>query len=329
MDSQFMFLAVITVWCAQGILTSSALSFPAKVTSTDGICPSEEEQTETRRVLANEAVEALSIGQAEDNPASSCSVIPSYNPSGYYWITPATGPPPVQVYCDFNRQCGCDGPSTWTRIAFVNISDPNHGCPSGLPLYAEGSFGLSVPACGGGWPGGCVLANYSSYGHPYSRVCGRILGFQWQETRAFHSLVTYNLTVDDNYLDGISITHGIFGSRTHVWSFASATREVNTSSNGCDCSNSDPWPYDTSFVGNDYFCDSGGEENQPPDGEYADDTLWDGAGCGPDSTCCEFNNPPWFCKTLPQHTTDDLNVWACINTTDSDTAISLIELYIQ
>jgi hypothetical protein len=41
---------------------------------------------------------------------------------------------------------------------------------------------------------------------------------------------------------------------------------------------------------------------------YYDDPLWDGEGCGPISTCCRFNNPPWFSKSLPKPTTDDLEV---------------------
>ena len=54
-----------------------------------------------------------------------------------------------------------------------------------------------------------------------------------------------------------------------------------------------------SFVGEDYFCDSGNEEyDQDTDSNiigYFGDPLWDGAGCGPHSAeCCMFNNPPWF-----------------------------------
>ena len=38
------------------------------------------------------------------------------------------------------------------------------------------------------------------------------------------------------------------------------------------------------------------------------DPLWDGEGCGPTSICCDFNNPPWFCKTLPQPTSARLKL---------------------
>ena len=46
---------------------------------------------------------------------------------------------------------------------------------------------------------------------------------------------------------------------------------------------------------------------------YADDPLWDGQGCGGTSTCCEFNNPPWFCKQLPQPTTDYIELRLCVD----------------
>ena len=32
---------------------------------------------------------------------------------------------------------------------------------------------------------------------------------------------------------------------------------------------------------------------------YGDDPLWDGAGCGPQNTCCSFNTPPWFYRQPP------------------------------
>ena len=35
---------------------------------------------------------------------------------------------------------------------------------------------------------------------------------------------------------------------------------------------------------------------------YIDDPLWDGEGCCSTSSCCEFNSPLWFCKSLPYPT---------------------------
>ena len=88
-----------------------------------------------------------------------------------------------------------------------------------------------------------------------------------------------------------------------------------------------------SFVGDDYFC-----ENGVPPGQrfthryfYADDPLWDGQGCGPTSTCCTFNNPPWFCKQLPQSTNADLEVRLCshISAYYENTPVELIEVYVK
>ena len=169
-------------------------------------------------------------------------------------------------------------------------------------------------------------------------MCGRVLGYQNHLTLAFRRLLIDSRSIDQNYLSGVSLTHGNVGSRQHVWSFASAIGEPARgphysihAANLCDCSNKDSWPFNTSFIGNDYFCDSGNEglwENKV----YVDDPLWDGAGCGPTSTCCQFNNPPWFYKTLPRYTTDDLEVRICdalFLASIGDTPISLIELYIQ
>ena len=64
---------------------------------------------------------------------------------------------------------------------------------------------------------------------------------------------------------------------------------------------------------------------------YDADPLWDGAGCGGQSTCCSFNNPPWFYKPLPQPTTDDIEMRVCRDqdSTDEDIAIAIIEFYVQ
>ena len=64
---------------------------------------------------------------------------------------------------------------------------------------------------------------------------------------------------------------------------------------------------------------------------YPDDPLWDGENCGLTSTCCEFNNPPWFCKELEMTSVSDIRVSMCGNgaVISEDTPIELIEIYIQ
>ena len=85
-----------------------------------------------------------------------------------------------------------------------------------------------------------------------------------------------------------------------------------------------------SFVGQNYFCESGltrwdGSSILFPNG----DPLWDGQGCGPTSSCCTFNSPPWFNVTLPSPTTDYIEVRICDNTVSDETPIQLVELYVK
>ena len=276
----------------------------------------------------NDRIELYSLlGRNSINPASSCSHVLLFNlssPSGHYWIRSSNGSA-VGVYCEFNRQCGCDGPSAWTRVAFLNMSDPNQVCPSNWTYISS-----PVRTCGRGRTneGGCNSVFYSTFGMTYTRVCGRIIAYQHGFPDAFNP----EFYINGTYLDGVSLTHGGDGSQQHIWSFVSAGGEGSffKSPSICACSSSNPWPHSTSFVGEDYFCDSGNHAIESSTTTfYSDDPLWDGQGCGSSSACCKFNSPPWFCKTLRHFTTDDLEVRICKNYNDEDIPIQLVELYVQ
>jgi len=100
------------------------------------------------------------------------------------------------------------------------------------------------------------------------------------------------------------------------------------------CSNTAvTWPYSTlTFLGNNYFCETGrnqaGHDNTV---FYLNDPLWDGEGCASSSSCCEFNSPPWFCKSLPQHTMDSLEIRLCnyFSISEADKIITLINILMQ
>ena len=62
-----------------------------------------------------------------------------------------------------------------------------------------------------------------------------------------------------------------------------------------------------SFVGNSYFCATGSRDS-PGNTVLYNNPLWDGVGYTGSNTCCQFNQPPWFCRTLPTATSDDLEV---------------------
>ena len=148
-------------------------------------------------------------------------------------------------------------------------------------------------------------------------MCGRILAYQKGTPDAFFNSNEYGISsIENAHVDGLSLTHGAAGSRQHIWTFAAALNAGDTAHNGgrmCDCTNSYPRPHqDPSFVGSNYFCDTGDPDSQYSIGTYyVDDPLWDGKGCETESSCCEFNTPPYFCSSLPQSTGDNLEVRMC------------------
>ena len=87
-----------------------------------------------------------------------------------------------------------------------------------------------------------------------------------------------------------------------------------------------------SFVGQNCFCETGITQLPGflntfwPNG----DPLWDGQECGPTSSCCTFNSPPWFNVRLPNATTDYIEVRICSSGIYlEDTPIQLMELYVK
>ncbi len=215
-------------------------------------------------------------------------------------------------------------------IANLDMTDPNQNSPDGFRLVNRTTPPLRT--CGGPGPAGCVSATYPTYGVEYSRVCGKVIGYQDKTPDAFYSYFDNRaLSIDDVYVDGVSLTHGL-SPRQHIWTFANAIDEVHSDHYVCPCSRPD-LPYTgivPSFVGQDYFCETGSRQLSNLI-FYPDDPLWDGQGCGGTSTCCEFNNPPWFCKQLPQPTTDNIELRRCAdeNTENEDIALQLVEIYIR
>ena len=235
-------------------------------------------------------------------------------------------------YYDKSPPCSCGGDGGWTRVAYLNMSDPNQQCPSNWTLTTT-----PVRGCGRGRQS-CDSVFYLVNGRTYSSVCGRVNAYRFGIVAAFYY---QRNDIEVAYVSGVSITHGLPGSRQHIWTFAAAAGDNCTEANQirhlCPCSNVNiNWPHQVpSFIRNDYFCESGhnsaGGSCYGRQTYYPDDPLWDGQNCPPSSTCCELNNPPWFCKTLPQPTSDDLEIRQCHYNSKSteDTLISLIDIYVK
>ena len=217
----------------------------------------------------------------------------------------------------------CGGSTGWRRVAYLNMSDPTQQCPSVWREITRVCGRRSTsPSCEG--------LNYTTGGEQYDQVCGRIIGYQLGAPDAFRGL---SRSIDSTYLDGVSVTYG--SPRQHIWSFAGGLDEDSSvqPSFSCPCVNGSTNGNEIpSFVGQNYFCETGITQW---DGIFffwrSSDPLWNGQGCGPTSSCCTFNSPPWFNVQLSSPTTDDIEVRICGDSgiRDEDTPIQLMELYVK
>ena len=263
-----------------------------------------------------------------ENPANSCNDIPQCSQSGEYWIQNNNTNCPVQVYCDTTpRDCSCNSTGGWMRVANLDMTNPNEVCPDRFRLISSTSPPLRL--CGRTGPSaGCVSTTFPVHGIKYSHVCGRIKGYQYGAPFVF-SHGTYN--IETAYVDGISLTHGQ-SPRQHIWSFAGGSDDTTNHYWVCPCSGASN-PRIPSFVGEDYFCETANHvRSYTYKTPFYDHPLWDGEQCGPQSNdkCCSFNNPPWFCKHLPQPTTDDIELRQCNSYPGkTDTPFEIFEIYIN
>ena len=269
-------------------------------------------------------------GRTPEYPVTSCTDLAEQEPdipSGNYWILNSTQSP-VQVFCEmgdvFSSSLNVTG--DWVRVANLNMTDPDQQCPENLQLsYTD----QPIRMCGRrSVSPGCDSVTFTTYGVQYQQVCGRVRGYQFASPDAFycHSQRSCPTNIDNPYVDGVSITHGA-SPREHIWTYAAGILE---NAHACPCTGGGASP--PAFVGSDYYCESGLNSGSWNDVLELNDPLWDGQGCGGlEGTCCDPPNLPWFCKELPEPTTDDLEFRICGDEvlSNEDTPIDLVQLYIQ
>ena len=270
----------------------------------------------------------------------SCAAIKEYwpdSPSAYYHLSWGF------VYCHMDELCGTKG--GWTRVAYLNMSDSNSSCPSEFKFYQSGE----VRACGRATSSGasCTSVKFSTTNGStnYSQVCGRVVGYQYGSPDAVYpgdySNVKYGSVItpqhndiNSYYVNGVSITHGY--PRQHIWTLMAGISESSSISRtkyNCPCAQySKQNSTIQSFIGNDYFCESGNPNSDWEQKLYVEDPLWDGKGCGTnEATCCSATGLPWFNKVLNSTTTDyvELRVCADESTANEDVPVSFYEIYIK
>ena len=218
------------------------------------------------------------------------------------------------------------GPGLWYSVAYLNMSDPSQQCPTPWRKYGTGN----IRVCGRAYSimGSCSSVTFPTAGtcRPYSRVCGRVIGYQVASPDAFRKIGGN----DNINFDGINITYGT--RHHHIWSYVAGATESSslTGPSNCPCSTV-AGKIPPSFIGNRYYCESGNPmDTYVVDHLYSNDPLWDGLQC--EGTCCTgTNSPPWFSVQLPVPTTDAIEVSICCDQSanDEDVPAVLLELHVQ
>ena len=283
------------------------------------------------KTVVNDASPGIQhLGDIPAYAATSCQQITSLRPeaeSGYYWIQENSGP--VRVYCQIGG--GACGEGVWMQVANINMTEINSKCPSGLePITSPKRL------CRKNVNIGCSSTKFSTHGIPFSKVCGQVIGYQYYSPNGFYPYyLNQGRTIDDLYVDGVSITHSSH-PRQHIWTFVAALDELPLhNKEACPCVNSLSHVGFTGlipeFIGKDYYCETGSRILHT-NRVYIEDPLWDGEGCGRFSTCCEGERKPWFIKNLTQPVTSDIEVRVCADQPRNggeDILIEAISIFVQ
>uniref|UniRef100_A0A1X7T870 Uncharacterized protein n=1 Tax=Amphimedon queenslandica TaxID=400682 RepID=A0A1X7T870_AMPQE len=243
------------------------------------------------------------------------------SPSGYYHLNTDQS-----IYCNMGELCGEKG--GWTRLGYLNMSDPTQDCPSDFENTQN--EGIGIRACRRRIPEtGCTSVNLTADDIAYTQICGRVIGYQKGNTDALRN--SNNMDgIDSYYLDGVSITRGS-APREHVWSFIAGQRSIANSRSNCPC-NTEATVSVPEFVGDHYYCESGNNSTQNDKTTFYPDPLWDGKDClSLESPCCESEALPWFHRNYNTLSDSDLELRVCRRGSryNEDILIKMYEIYVK
>ena len=255
-----------------------------------------------------------------DKPGKSCADIFEKNPSshgksGHYLIRTNDL---FLAQCDMETE-NEDKKKGWLKIADIDVSKGDE-CPKGWNKTKVNGIEMCRSLYDSA---GCYSANFSVNGTRYRKIRGMVRGYQQGSTDSFDSRMGHR-SINTAYVDGVSITLG--HPRKHVWTYVvGCSDDDNHPTSNCPCA-AVPGPAPPSFVGENYYCESG---NRGPFEyiHYTDDPLWDGAGCFHDNNnCCSNVGLPWFYREFPETQTNDIEVRICTDSTYKNEAVLVDKL---
>ena len=173
--------------------------------------------------------------------------------------------------------------------------------------------------------GGCFSFTIPTHGINYGRVCSIVYGAQ-VGTPDGVSGSNRPGSIDEAYVDGISITHGK-SPRKHIWTYMASSSEKKPI---CPCSTGSTVKV-PDFIGKNYLCESANpEETAVPGKVYDHDVLWDRNTCQElEASCCK--DKIYGYAVLPSSTTDDIEVRVCSDeaTTDEDIGLLVVRILVH
>ena len=271
------------------------------------------------------ANEDKTLGMREANPASSCNEIYQRIPTsrgtiGQYWI--ATDEGLFNVTCNMKLKCGgVEG--GWMQVVDVDMNRDD-SCPGTWRKIT------SPKTLCYGYLAGCSSAHFYAKGYTYDAICGQAKAYQKGSTDGF---TNFKLSLDDVYVDGISITLGT--PRKHVWTYAAGLGDDFDNRKHHHCCTCPcavyPGPPPPAYIRNDYYCESGDVGMYDLNELYIHDPLWDGHNCTAGNGCCDQTGMPWFYRKFLTQVAEDFEVRICKDGhfSDEDIAIEKLDIFVM
>ena len=271
-------------------------------------------------------------GLSRMDAAPSCRLIllcDPTSPSGFYWIETShlydSARSLNQMYC-YMKFGKCLVPGI-TRVGLIDMTNNASSCPKHLELIEQsGKRMCDSPLTGTR----LTSVVFPTFNIKYNHVCGRAVGYARYAPYAFYYSVTssYN-TIEQPYVHGLSITYTINDERKHIWTLAGGyTDPGDGGTYNCPCAGGSSYR-PPSYVGDNYYCESGSHSSPSSGKWYMDNPLWDGQGCHSSSRCCDNRRQPWFWQILPEMTDSDIEVrWMRPTGSSYNVAIEQLELYV-
>ena len=237
--------------------------------------------------------------------------------SGMYSIR--SGNSLINKYCSATTITNsCNGiPGGWKRIAYLNTDTNPVSCPYGFEVRNDTS---TPPLCRCmNTTAGCSSVIYLSNGTSYSQVCGtvRVHPAGTPDGFASHNRPCNGQSVNQNYVDGVSLTYGVSSNRNHIWTYTAAVLVVDGGIGCCNCNNNNMTNIPaTNFTCANAYCSDANS--------CFPNTLW-----GNDTQQC-FGNVTFY-RQLSVSTTDNIEMRVCRDEprSNEDILISFVELFVM